>query len=170
MRKPTRLPTAKSCTVVQPWPTRRTICLLSGLATLAVLIVNVPTNATAEPYRHVVPALLVTDAPTAETVLPDRISPPTNTAVERIAAPMSELARPRPRRTRIGIQLASLGGSDIPAKRSSITEGAVHWGHRRPVWTASGHQRGGVALRSREGQLHLPQSDPQRQGGWRDAL
>ena len=128
MRKPTNLPTAKSCAAVQPWPTRRTISLLSGLATLAVLMVNVPTSARAEPYRHTVPALLVTDAPAVETVLPDRISPPTDTAAERIAAPMIELAQPRPRRTPAGIQLASLGGSDIPARRSSITGGAVRWG------------------------------------------
>jgi hypothetical protein len=94
---------------------------------LVVLMVNVPTSARAEPYRHAVPAL-VTDAPAAETVLPDRISPPTNTAIERIAAPMIELAQPRPRPTRAGFQLASLGGSDIPAKRSSITEGAIRWG------------------------------------------
>ena len=110
-------------------PTRRAIVLLSGLATLVMLTVNVPTSARAEPYRHAVPALLVTDAPASETVLPDTISPPTETAAERIAAPMIELAQPRPRRTRTGIQLASLGGSDIAsAKRSSITGGAVRWG------------------------------------------
>jgi Peptidase M15 len=107
---------------------RKPIHLLPGLATLAVLMVNVPTSARAEPYRHAVPALLVTEAPAAETVLPDRISPPTNTAIERIAAPMIELAQPRPRPTRAGFQLASLGRSDIPTKRSSITEGAVRWG------------------------------------------
>jgi hypothetical protein len=124
MRKSTHLPRAKSCAAVQPWPTRRTISLSSGLATLAVLMVNVPTSARAEPHRQV-SALLVTDGSAAETALPDRISPPTDTAVERIVAPMIELAQPRPHRTQAGIQLASLGGSDIPAKRSSITGGAV---------------------------------------------
>ena len=108
MRKPIHLPTAKSGPAVQPWPTRRTTSLLYGLATLAVLMINVPTSARAEPYRHTVPALLVADARTAETVLPDRISPPRDAAAERIAAPMIELAQPRPRRTHAGIQLASL--------------------------------------------------------------
>ena len=131
MRKPTRLPTAKSGAAVQPRPTRRTVSLLSGLTTLAVLMVNVPTSARAEPYRHTASALLVTDAPAAETVLPDRISPPTDTAAERIVAPMIKLAQPRPRRTPARIQLASLGGEEAGSAgkeaRSSLSGGTVRW-------------------------------------------
>jgi hypothetical protein len=131
MRKPIYLPRAKSCATLQPWPTRRTVSLLSGLATLAMLVVNVPTSARAEPQRHVVSALLVSHAPAAETALPDKINPPTVSAVERIVAPMIELGQPRLRRTPSGIQLASLGGSEIGPStrvRSSLSGGTIRWG------------------------------------------
>jgi hypothetical protein len=94
-------------------------------------MVNVPTSARAEPHRHTVSALLVTDASAAKTASPYRISPPTDTAAERIVAPMIELEQPRPRRTPSGIQLASLGGGEIgPSKRvrTSLSGGAVRWG------------------------------------------
>jgi hypothetical protein len=125
MRKFTHLPRVKSCAAVQPWPTRRTISLSSGLATLAVLMVNVPTSARAEPHRHTVSALLVTDASAAKTASPYRISPPTDTAAERIATPMKELGQPS------DIQLASLGSGEIGPStrvRSSLSGGTVRWG------------------------------------------
>jgi hypothetical protein len=131
MRKPIYLPRAKSCATLRPWPTRRTVSLLSGLATLAMLMANVPTGARAEPHRHMLSALLVSHAPAAETALPDRLSPPTDRAAERLVAPMIELGQPRLRRTPSGIQLANLGGSEIgPSKRggSSLSGGTIRWG------------------------------------------
>jgi hypothetical protein len=131
MRKFVYLPRAKSRATLRPWPTRRTVSLLSGLATLAMLMVNVPTSARAEPHQHTVSALLVSYAPAAATALPDRLSPPTDTAAERLVAPMIELGQPRPRRTPSGIQLASLGGSEIGSSkrvRSSLSGGTIRWG------------------------------------------
>ena len=131
MRKRIYLPRAKSCATLRPRPTRRTISHLSGLATLAMLMVNVPASARAEPHRHMLSALLVSHAPAAETALPDRISPPTDSAAERLVAPMIELGQPRPRRTPSGIQLASLGSGEIGPStqvRTSLSGGTIRWG------------------------------------------
>jgi len=128
MRKPVYLPRARSWATLRPWLTRRTVSLLSGLATFAMLMVNVPSSARAEP--HMISALLVSHAPAAET-LPDKISPPTYAAAERLVAPMIELGQPRLRRTPRGIQLASLGGSEIGPStrvRSSLSGGTIRWG------------------------------------------
>jgi hypothetical protein len=73
----------------------------------------------------------VSHAPAAETALPDKISPPTVSAAERIVAPMIELGQPRLRRTPSGIQLASLGGeAERSGKegRSSLSGEMVRWG------------------------------------------
>jgi hypothetical protein len=112
----------------------------------------------------------------AETALPDKINPPTVSAAERIVAPMIELG------TTTAASHTQWHSARQSWRQRDRTEQA---GPHQPLgrnhslgsvavlpkqYAAHDHQRGGVHLRSGEGQLHLPQPNPQCQGRWCDTL